>query len=278
MVRSRRLPAPSGFTLVELVVVIVLVGVLGVVAANIIGRFVGGYTQSADRVELAGVGRVAMERMAREIRQAVPNSIRVLDGGRQLVFLRAAQGGRYVAVGASASRLMPGVPGDAFVAYGLSGLATDDQLAVYPLAAGPLYSSLAGTTSGPRARIDSPGSPAAPNASRRITLDGEDALSAHSPQRRILAMDALVGLCYRGGADELHLAVQESVSAGPDPATVCDSGTSLLAAPVTSASFTYEEGALSRSGRVRIYLRLSKDPGSGAYIDFQQEVHVRNAP
>jgi len=275
---SIRAQAPSGFTLVELVVVIVVVAILAYVGANLIGNFVGGYTGAAQRQELASAGRLAVERMTREMRRALPNSVRVSGGGQQVTFLRGFRGGRYVAVGASASRLQTfdGNPGaESFVAYGLSGLNdANHQLAVYPQDPASLYSSLAATNSGPRARIQNDGGNVGDSA-RTIVLAADDDFARQSPQRRIHAIDRVVSFCYLPGERAVYMAVDDL---GPPLVTACGSGDNLLISPVASASFSYSEGTLARSGLIRFFLQVQDPNRPGERVDFQQEVHVRNVP
>lgn len=85
-----------GFTLIEMVMVIVLLGVIGGILTPFILKAMQAYMGSKARAELVGKGRLAMERLSREVRQAVPNSLSVLGGGTGIEFARARAGGRYV--------------------------------------------------------------------------------------------------------------------------------------------------------------------------------------
>jgi prepilin-type N-terminal cleavage/methylation domain-containing protein len=58
----------KGFTLVEIVITIVLVGILAGIAASILGRGIQSYSIEQVRVDVYYQARLAMERMAREIR------------------------------------------------------------------------------------------------------------------------------------------------------------------------------------------------------------------
>src|SRR5688572_20669613 len=86
-----------GVTLIELVVAIVLIGIIVATTAY----FISPLTQSVDlttRAELTDAADSALQRMGREVRLAVPNSVRVTtDGGnrRFLEFLPIRTAGRY---------------------------------------------------------------------------------------------------------------------------------------------------------------------------------------
>ncbi len=63
-----RTPHPNGFTLIEIVITIVLVGILAGIAALIILQGVESYSVEEVRSNVHYQARLAMERMAREIR------------------------------------------------------------------------------------------------------------------------------------------------------------------------------------------------------------------
>jgi len=86
-----------GFTLVEMVAVIVITGILGGMVAIFISGPVQGYVDSARRADMTDSADVALRRMARDIRTAVPNSVRlpVPAGSAYIEFLPTKAGGRY---------------------------------------------------------------------------------------------------------------------------------------------------------------------------------------
>lgn len=63
-------PQEAGFTLVELIITIVLIGIIAGVAAMLILQGVKGYSDEEIRSDLTNQARLAIERMAREIREA----------------------------------------------------------------------------------------------------------------------------------------------------------------------------------------------------------------
>jgi MSHA biogenesis protein MshO len=67
----------SGFTLVEMVTVIVITGIIGGMVAMFIQAPVRGYVDSARRAEMTDIADTAVRRLARDIRTAVPNSLRL---------------------------------------------------------------------------------------------------------------------------------------------------------------------------------------------------------
>jgi MSHA biogenesis protein MshO len=85
-----------GFTLVEMIMVIVITGIIGGMVAMFIRAPVQGYVDSARRAELTDIADTAMRRMARDVRTAVPNSLRSSNCTAPCVeFLPTKDGGRY---------------------------------------------------------------------------------------------------------------------------------------------------------------------------------------
>lgn len=80
------------FSLIELVTVIVLISILFVLAGNFVTPLQG-YFDALERAELSDIADTAMRRMARELRTALPNSVRV--SGSYIEFLPTVAGGRY---------------------------------------------------------------------------------------------------------------------------------------------------------------------------------------
>lgn len=86
-----------GFTLVEAVIVIVIIGILSAIVAVFIRAPIQGYADSVGRAELTDQADLAMQRMARDLRRALPNSISVANGSA-IEFLLTRAGGRYLSV------------------------------------------------------------------------------------------------------------------------------------------------------------------------------------
>ena len=97
---SLRSPATTrGFTLIEAIMVIVITGILAGIVAVFITKPVQGYVDSARRAEMTDAADIALRRLVREVRLAVPNSLRVdcasAAGWFYLEFVPTKDGGRY---------------------------------------------------------------------------------------------------------------------------------------------------------------------------------------
>lgn len=84
-----------GFTLVELIVVIVILSITAVLGSGFVVRAVDGYQHAQAANTLVVRGRVSLEQMTRQLRYALPNSVRVSPSGDCIEFLPAVLEGYY---------------------------------------------------------------------------------------------------------------------------------------------------------------------------------------
>ncbi len=89
--------ARQGFTLVELVIVITIIGVVATFGSLLLSRVVGNTLTGANRTELASAADAGARRIARELHAALPNSIRVTTGSgtAYIEFVPVLDAGRY---------------------------------------------------------------------------------------------------------------------------------------------------------------------------------------
>jgi MSHA biogenesis protein MshO len=92
--------ANRGFTMIEAIVSIVIAGIVAGMVAVFIRTPVEGYIDAQRRSELSDVADTAVRRMARDIRAALPNSVRMSgdNSGLCLEFIPTKIGARYRAV------------------------------------------------------------------------------------------------------------------------------------------------------------------------------------
>jgi MSHA biogenesis protein MshO len=87
----------AGFTLVEMIMVIVITGIIGGMVAVFLKAPIQQYMDVARRAELTDIADTAIRRMARDVRTAVPNSVRIANCGANpcVEYLPTKDGGRY---------------------------------------------------------------------------------------------------------------------------------------------------------------------------------------
>ncbi|MCF7353831.1 prepilin-type N-terminal cleavage/methylation domain-containing protein [Vibrio sp. CK2-1] len=71
----------TGFTLIELIITIVVIGIMVMGIAGFIELGTKGYADTVDRQQLQNQARFVVEKLTREIRHAVPNSFSVFNNG-----------------------------------------------------------------------------------------------------------------------------------------------------------------------------------------------------
>lgn len=141
--RPRPLPSPpctgrtgraqAGFTLIEAVMVIVLTGIVATVVGQSIVTPVQSYLALAARARLADTADSALRRIGRELRTALPNSVRISPDGQSLELIPTTAGARYRTQGVGA--LQDGVLTTSFslMGPGLSLASANQQLVFYNL-------------------------------------------------------------------------------------------------------------------------------------------------
>ncbi|MCF8211533.1 MAG: type II secretion system GspH family protein [Rhodoferax sp.] len=84
-----------GFTLVELILVIVILGVIGGMVSVFMRSPIDAYFASARRSALTDLADTTVRRMARDIQRALPNSVNTSTDKNCIEFIPTKTGGRY---------------------------------------------------------------------------------------------------------------------------------------------------------------------------------------
>ena len=95
-----------GFTLIEIIIVITIVAIIGSLSLVIIGRSLDSYATLDRREKLQASTRLVLERISRELRNALPYSLCVHDGvtcsttaQNKFYFIPIKSSGRYQDIG-----------------------------------------------------------------------------------------------------------------------------------------------------------------------------------
>ena len=105
---------PLGFTLVELIIVIVIGGILATVVAPIVMGTFTNYTNTSRRVAIVDAAEASMRQITRDVRDAIPNTLRTNGTVIELMPIRGGGRYRYSDTAADNTALTPGAPDSQF--------------------------------------------------------------------------------------------------------------------------------------------------------------------
>jgi MSHA biogenesis protein MshO len=273
----------SGVTLVELIMVIVLMGVIGGIVAVFMKSPIDAYFDTARRAGIADQADTTVRRMARDIRKALPNSIRLGGtGGNQCIeFIPTRMGARYrtqdiTPVPSDNSALRFDAADDAFNMLGLNTalppdqqIQVNDRVVVYNLGI-PGSDAYTGIN---MAQVTAVGVSPLSAAETLISLTGNTTvfpLESASNRFHVVPRDEKV-VSYHCSGGRLYRSADYAYSSSC-PAPVA--GTTPVIATGATCNFAYSTADI-RNALVQLSLSFS-DAGETASI--YHEVHVDNTP
>ncbi|MBI3898108.1 MAG: prepilin-type N-terminal cleavage/methylation domain-containing protein [Gammaproteobacteria bacterium] len=288
-----------GFSLVELIVVITITGIIAAVVGMFLVRPIEGFEAQVRRAELVDTAESALRRMQREIRSAVPNSIRIVNegggNGRVIELLPALDGGRYREnpPGNAAARLNFNTTDTDFdmegnllcttnpAITGACGTYTNYWLVIYNLgqAGADAYAGTDVITFGRTLTITSNG--AADGVSDHINISGPGFdFAFRSPNQRFFIVQSPISYVCNTATQTLTRYQGYTLTAAQ---TSIDTDTELgalttgarVADKIAGCTLLYDAGTDERGGLVTIGLTLTD---SGESVKLLQQVHVDNAP
>ena len=292
-------PNPSdGFTLTEMIIVLVIVGIVATMAGAFITRPMEGYIALSRRAELVDAADSALRRVARDIRQSLPNSIRVDYGGdgtcdngdaaiEMLNTVDAAVYRAYPPPGDPDKRLAFDSADDAFNVYdhfrNITTLSsTDHFLAINSVNNTEVYqtNSAVRTPDGTTIQVAADGSD-----EDRVTLSPAfqfDAFGGDEPPelddsiqgRRVYLVDGPVQYRCSGGALQRYQGNGYGITPsqgvpGITPSKVADH------VDCSATRFCYDPGSAQRAGLATLEIRIADE---GETVTLLHQVHVVNVP
>lgn len=264
----------SGFTLIELIITIVLGGIVASMTASILTLPINAYIDISRRATLTDVAESALKRMQRDIRRALPNSIRISADGKTLELLHVVTGGRYRTRFAAdgSGDILDFTQNDTSVdilgaLQNFSNISLgSDLLVIYPLSssgsdayAGDNTSILNNITTANHLNFASITFPRKSPQQRFFIIDTP--ISYHCDLSALAEKDKVL-LRYDGYDIQ---AIQ------PLPPT---SGSAIQANYLASCSFKYNSGSSTRTGLVTLEIIVTDETGESVRLVHQ--VHVGN--
>lgn len=294
----------SGFTLVEMVVVITIAGIVGTMATYFMVNVMQGYEDQTRRAELVDAAESALRRTQRDVRRALPNSIRVVNegngNGRVLELLQTLDGGRY--------RAAPPPPGNPAALLNFAGADTDFDIlgnllcTTNPAVTGPcagyannllvIYNlGQAGADAYTGANVVAAGSvitvgsgAAADGTSDHINITPGFQFAFESPNQRFFIVDTPVTYLCDTAAGTLTrydgyplTADQTTIDTDAELSALAGVQSALVANNITACTIDYQSGTSVRTGLVTLALTVA-DVTTNERIRLLHEVHVDNVP
>jgi MSHA biogenesis protein MshO len=283
----------SGFTLIELVMVIVILGLVSVGISRFIGASTQIFIDTSEREKLLRDGSFAVERMHREISKAVPNSVRLIGNATAhcLQFVPIKWSAFYLSLPLAPTSdreadmiEMLDIQGNVF-----SPTINSDFAIVYPTQPDDVYASASVQRNLVTACSDHLGSPNCtanddPDNVVQLTLNG--AYGQQSPAKRMYIADQAVSYCVRGTTEK---AIYRHVSSITATQPRFDNGGVLMAENLANIlsndpnsagtnsqnPFRIVDANLRRNAYTQTQLIFTRASES---ITFTQEIHVPNVP
>ncbi|MEW6989179.1 type II secretion system protein J [Colwelliaceae bacterium 6441] len=251
----------QGFTLIELITVIIILGILAVGMSQFLGFGSRIFSETSARDELISSARFSIERLNRELRHALPNSLVINDDGNCLSFTPIKVSTVYTDIPVSPeakSKIVQVIP----FAHNDGRFSADLKMIVYPLKASDLN-----VNSGKIYEIDTltPNSdiPATP---WQITIASpvDVHFSADSPTQRIYFIDSDTQFCIEGSSKPYQLYRYQN-----------NTDRSLMADNIAAYNLSVNEASQTRNATAQVQLTFELNLES---VTFNNEVQIQNVP
>jgi MSHA biogenesis protein MshO len=273
-----------GFTLVEVIIVLVVTGILSGIVALFIQTPVKNYIRAKTNADLSDAADTALRRIRRDVRLALPNSVRL--SGNALEFILTKSGGRYLSV--DDNQVAPRLPLSftpnanalkfdvvGLMPAGVQQIVNDDRIVVYNL--GPGFSPADAYAGGNIATVTGVAGNTITLATNPFVLQSP---TMESPTRRFQSISGPVTyLCrpYSTGGDGtlVRFAGYALAQIQPNPPNATST---LVASNVQDCEFTYDTLVNEPRGLIRLALVLRDPKDANITVSLSLQVHVDNTP
>jgi len=272
---------PMGFTLIEFIMVIVVLGIISLGSISFISNSALGLVDTAERQALASSATIAVEKVLREVRRSLPNSVRTFsDGANECIELvPILHSSEYVSIPiASAATNFKSIK-----FFGATGTESG-FVAVYPTSTESVYgtspatdraisttTALAGTV-GIGADLNLQELTFTPPTTYRFPTE--------SPRKRFFLVDPPISFCddangrlWRYQNYGFQVSSASSIpTTGTNRILIADS------LKVGSLKFNVTPAQLQRNSVVSMSLIIERSGSAAEQVDISQEVQLRNVP
>ena len=248
----------TGFTLIEMITVIVILSIISALGFGFVRSTLQSYNTTIDRGKLITKGRLALERMSRQLRAAVPNSVRVV--GDCVEFLPIAGGGNYVVTVPDVANGMTALATIATATHSVD-FGTESYVVLGALNASEIYGASPASLEILSSR-----------SSTNLVLSAAKQWQRNSLNNRFFLADQPQAFCVNSG----NLRFQQSYSSGTYlTAAIPSSGGDIVVDGIGGHSFNVSNGTEDRNTTLTIAMTFT---GGGEGVALNQEVYIRNVP
>lgn len=281
MKRPNNIRTDMGFTLIEFIMVIVVLGIISLGSVGFISNSAQGLVDTAERQALASSATIAVEKVLREVRRALPNSVRTFsDGGNECIELvPILHSSEYVSIPiASADSSFKSIK-----FFGATGTESG-FVAVYPTSTDAVYGTSPATTraiSTTTALASAVGVGADLNLQElTFTATTTYRFPTESPRKRFFLVDPPISFC--DDADGRLWRYQNYGFQVSSASSIPTTGTNRIliadSLKVGSLRFNILPAQLQRNAVVSMSLIIERAASSAEQVDISQEVQLRNVP
>lgn len=268
MIRNR------GFTLVELVIVIVLLAIVAIFSFQFVGFGSRMYASGAERVRILDQSRFVIERLTREVRNSVPNSARVAAGGQCLEFVPIRAAGTYY--NAPLRNSDPEQLTFVSLSEVWETITDTDRLFIFATLSSHIYDADAGRSATLAASTDNDDS----TYEQVLDLASGSVFSQSSPRQRLFIGQPPVSYCVESNQIVRYSNYGWQVSQ-PIPGSFPSAERSVMAEQVANIAlaepaFQVDQATLLQNNIVHLFIQFTSIDDERLF--FSQEVHIPNAP
>lgn len=302
-----RLTRHAGVTLIELAITIALVGILAALIVNFV-QPVRSYIDSSRRAALADTADTALRRIGRDVRLALPNSVRVDGTFKYLEFLLVRTGGRYrndvdaaatltcndgasavpandvlsFAAADTCFKTLGAIPNISQVTVNVA-LNRGDFLVVFNLPSTPTTANADAYqfpgTGGNKSKISAAVAGTLANIGQDRIAFASNLFTYESPGNRFFIIEGPVSYGCAGGTLTRYWGY--TITPTQTPVPPAGGSSAIMATGVTDCTFTYDLSmAAQGAGLVTMALQLNTQDSRGTTetVSLYHAVHVNNVP